>query len=81
MVRILTREQELEVAEYCFMALEAFEDGSDIETVKRALKVYESDENYLACAGIKKAIDFAMKSTLDEIKLYKTELEWLHWKK
>lgn len=79
--RPLDYEQRLEVDEYCFYALEAIMQGSDILTLKEMLKLYVLEENWLACEGIRRAIVFSQKATLNEVEQFKTELEWKYWQK
>lgn len=47
-------------------------DGIDLEELKYLLDLYEEEENYLACAGIHKAIQEAKHKTIKEIR-YDTE--------
>lgn len=54
------------VNEYFYYTMEAIEDGVDKESLEDTLIDYEQNEEYLACAGIKKALD-----------LYEVYNEWL----
>jgi hypothetical protein len=79
--RPLTSNQELEIDEHCFYALEAIMEGSDLITLKGMLKLYELEENWLACEGIRRAVAFSEKATLNEVEQFKTEIEWKYWEK
>lgn len=44
------------INEFYLLAVLDLENGVPIEDLKKALKMYEQNEDYLACAGILKAI-------------------------
>ncbi len=44
------------INEFYLLAVLDLENGIPLEDLKRALKMYEQHEDYLACAGILKAI-------------------------
>lgn len=46
-----------EIEKYYLMALMDLASGSTLEELERAIKLYETLENYEACAGILKAIN------------------------
>ena len=53
----LSKEQLEWVDEYYIASITDFCDGVSLRELKEILKLYEDDGNYLACAGMKKAID------------------------
>jgi hypothetical protein len=52
------------IADYFKLGLESLVAGYSIETVEEQLYYYETKEEYLKCAGIKLALDFARFNTL-----------------
>jgi len=56
------------VLEFYFLALRDIENGASIDELEDAIKLYEEEENYEACAGILKAIHEAKYSTIKNIK-------------
>ncbi len=63
------KEQAELVDEYYVAAIMDFCEGVKIDELKEILCLYEDDENYEACAGIKKAIE----GLEDVIKTYKNK--------
>lgn len=54
---------------YYIMALQDLYHGSTYDELSELLQHYEEEEMYLACAGIKKALDESNYLTLKDIKL------------
>lgn len=52
------------VNKYYHLAMRDIVNGESLDELHAAIKFYETTENYEACAGIKKAIDEAEKSTI-----------------
>ena len=50
--------------EYYVATITDFCNGLSIEILEDVLRIYEEDEDYIACMGIKRAID-ALKETLN----------------
>jgi hypothetical protein len=57
-----------EILEYYFLAINDIRNGSSIQELEEAIKVYEEAEQYMACAGILKAINEVKYKTIKEIK-------------
>ena len=57
-----------EILEYYFLALNDIRNGSSIHELEEALKIYEREQKYEACAGILKAINEVKYSTIKNIK-------------
>lgn len=57
-----------QLIEYYFLALTDIQNGSSIQELEEAIKVYEEAEEYMACAGILKAINEVKYKTIKEIK-------------
>lgn len=51
--------------EYYVATIQDFCDGISIEVLDDVLMIYEQEEDYIACMGIKKAID-ALKEIITE---------------
>lgn len=60
---------------YFILSLEALVEGHSIESLENHLKYYESTEEYIKCAGIKKAIDYSKHKTTAEILLELERIE------
>jgi len=56
------------VLEYYFLALNDIKNGASIKELEEALKIYESTEEFEACAGILKAINEVKYTTIKNIK-------------
>lgn len=56
------------IDDFYLMALHDLADGASIGDLKRAMKYYETLEDYEACAGIKKALDEIKTETIQSIK-------------
>ena len=54
---MLSKEDRDLMDEYYVATIADFCDGISIEVLQEVLALYEDEENYLACAGMKKAID------------------------
>lgn len=54
--------------EYYFLALNDIRNGSSIQELEEALKIYESSEEFEACAGILKAINEIKYTTIKNLK-------------
>ena len=54
---MLSKEDQDLMDEYYVAAITDFCNGITIEVLEEVLALYEDEENYLACAGMKKAID------------------------
>lgn len=54
--------------EYYFLALNDIRNGSSVQELEEALKIYESSEEFEACAGILKAINEAKYTTIKNLK-------------
>jgi len=54
--------------EYYFLALNDIRNGSSIQELEEALKIYESSDEFEACAGILKAINEVKYTTIKNIK-------------
>ena len=54
---MLSKEDQELMDEYYVATIADFCDGISIEVLQEVLALYEDEENYLACAGMKKAID------------------------
>lgn len=55
---MLTPEQESYVEDYYYSCLSEISCGTERGTILMMLAQFEQDEDYLACAGIKKGLDF-----------------------
>ena len=53
--------------EYYFLALNDIRNGSSIQELEEALKIYESSEEFEACAGILKAINEVKYTTIKNL--------------
>jgi len=56
------------VLEYYYLALNDIRNGSSIQELEEALKIYESSEEFEACAGILKAINEVKYTTIKNLK-------------
>lgn len=56
------------ILEYYFLALNDIRNGSSIQELEEALKVYESEDEFEACAGILKAINEIKYTTIKNLK-------------
>ncbi|MDC0390796.1 hypothetical protein OAM64_04330 [Candidatus Thioglobus sp.] len=54
--------------EYYFLALNDIRNGSSIQELEEALKIYESSDEFEACAGILKAINEVKYTTIKNLK-------------
>lgn len=54
--------------EYYFLAINDIRNGSSIQELEEALKIYETTEEFEACAGILKAINEVKYTTIKELK-------------
>ncbi|MAO19976.1 MAG: hypothetical protein CMJ25_04420 [Phycisphaerae bacterium] len=66
LLRQLDREER--ISEFYYLAINDIDRGHPIQELYNALKLYEAEEDYEACAGIKKAIKEAEHKTLKDIK-------------
>lgn len=57
-----------EILEYYFLALNDIRNGSSIQELEEAIKLYEAAEQYEACAGILKAINEVKYTTIKQLK-------------
>lgn len=55
------------IEEFYLLALVDIVNGKDINELEETIKLYEEDEQYEACAGIKKAIHESGFLTIKEI--------------
>lgn len=55
------------IAEYFHLALLDIRDGVSLTEMEEVLKIYERNENYLACAGIHKAIEYVKHKTIKNL--------------
>ena len=56
------------ILEYYFLAINDIRNGSSIQELEEAIKIYETSEEFEACAGILKAINEVKYTTIKEIK-------------
>lgn len=56
------------ILEYYFLALNDIRNGSSIQELEEALKIYESQDEFEACAGILKAINEIKYTTIKNLK-------------
>lgn len=56
-MQMLSKEDQELMDEYYVATITDFCNGITIEVLEEVLVLYEDEENYLACAGMKKAID------------------------
>lgn len=56
------------ILEYYFLALNDIRNGSSIQELEEALKIYESEDEFEACAGILKAINEIKYTTIKNLK-------------
>lgn len=56
------------ILEYYFLALNDIRNGSSIQELEETLKVYESEDEFEACAGILKAINEVKYTTIKNLK-------------
>lgn len=56
------------VLEYYFLAKNDIRNGSSIQDLEDALKIYEVNQEFEACAGILKAINEVKYTTLKNLK-------------
>ena len=56
-MQMLSKEDYELADEYYVATITDFCNGISIEVLEEVLKLYEDEENYLACAGMKKAVD------------------------
>ena len=61
------------IEEFYLLALVDIVNGKDINELEETIKLYEEDEQYEACAGIKKAIHESGFLTIKEI-IHKNKL-------
>lgn len=54
--------------EYYFLALNDIRNGSSIQELEEALKIYERTQEFEACAGILKAINEVKYTTIKNLK-------------
>lgn len=54
--------------EYYFLAMNDIRNGSSIQDLEDALKIYEANQEFEACAGILKAIKEVKYTTLKNLK-------------
>jgi len=54
--------------EYYFLAINDIRNGSSIQELEEALKIYETSEEFEACAGILKAINEVKYTTIKNLK-------------
>ena len=54
--------------EFYFLALTDIRNGSSIQELEEAIKIYEASQEYEACAGILKAINEVKYTTIKELK-------------
>lgn len=57
-----------QINEFYFLAINDIQHGVTIKELEQAMKLYEKEENYEACAGILKAINEAKYMTIKNIK-------------
>ncbi len=56
------------ILEYYFLALNDIRNGSSLQELEEALKLYEKDQQFEACAGILKAIKEVKYTTIKNLK-------------
>lgn len=56
------------ILEYYFLAINDVRNGASIKELEDALKVYETNQEFEACAGILKAIEEVKYITIKELK-------------
>ena len=56
------------VLEYYFLAMNDIKNGASIKELEDAIKIYEKNEEFEACAGILKAINEVRYITIKELK-------------
>ena len=56
------------ILEYYFLAINDIKNGASIKELEEAIKIYESTEEFEACAGILKAINEVKYTTLKNLK-------------
>jgi hypothetical protein len=61
---MLSKEDKEIIDEYYVATIEDFCSGLTVEIIEDMIYLYEEEEDYLACAGIKKALD-ALKEILN----------------
>lgn len=61
-------EREERISEFYYLAINDIDRGYPIQDLYNALKLYLAEEDYEACAGIKKAIKEVEHKTLKDIK-------------
>ena len=54
--------------EYYFLALNDIRNGSSIQELEEAIKIYERTQEFEACAGILKAINEVKHTTIKNLK-------------
>lgn len=54
--------------EYYFLALNDIRNGSSIQELEEAIKIYERTQEFEACAGILKAINEVKYTTIKNLK-------------
>jgi hypothetical protein len=57
-----------EILEYYFLAINDIRNGSSIQELEEAIKIYEKEQQYEACAGILKAIKEVKYTTIKNLK-------------
>lgn len=57
-----------QMLEFYFLALTDIRNGSSIQELEETLKVYESEDEFEACAGILKAINEVKYTTIKNLK-------------
>lgn len=55
------------VLEYYYLAMNDIRNGSSIQELEGAIKIYEKTEEFEACAGILKAINEAKYTTIKNL--------------
>ena len=56
------------ILEYYFLAINDVRNGASIKELEDAMKVYETNQEFEACAGILKAIEEVKYITIKELK-------------
>lgn len=60
---------------YFILTLEVIVEGFSIDSIEKHLEFYEDNEEYLKCAGIKKALDYSRYKTVGDILLELEKIE------
>jgi hypothetical protein len=56
------------ILEYYFLALNDIRNGSSIQELEEAIRIYEATEEFEACSGILKAINEVKYTTIKNLK-------------